>query len=48
MNRLQKLEDALWETGETGDTWETRDTREKGDTGPTGSTVLRHEIRPNG
>ena len=37
INKLQKLEDALRETGETGDT------------GLTGSTVLRHyltEIKP--
>ena len=40
INKLQKLEDALLETGETGDT---------GDTGLTWSTVLRHyltEIKP--
>ena len=36
-NELQKLQDALRETGET---WE------KGVTGLTGSTVLRHEIKP--
>ena len=48
-NKLQKLEDALRETGETGDTWEkgeTGGTGEKGDTGLTGSTVLRHEFKP--
>ena len=55
-NKLQKLEDALRETGETGETWETGQTGEtgdtggtgeKGDTGLTGSTVLmKHEIKP--
>ena len=46
-NKLQKLEDALRETGETGQTGETGDTGgtgEKGDTGLTGSTVLRHDL----
>ena len=37
-NKLQKLEDALRETGETGDTGG------KGDTGLTWSTVLRHYL----
>ena len=38
IKKLQKLEDALPETGDTGDTGE------KGDTGLTGSTVLRHDL----
>ena len=43
LNKLQRLEDALRETGETGDTWETGETcdeGEKGDTGLTGPTGL--------
>ena len=44
--KLQKLEDALRETGETGDTWEKGETGGTGDTGLTGSTVLRHEFKP--
>ena len=46
LNKLQKLEDAL---RETGDTWDTGDTEENGDTEDTrltGLTVLRHEIKP--
>ena len=35
-NKLQKLEDALWETGET---WETGDSGETGETGETGDTA---------
>ena len=38
INKPQKLEDALRETGETGDTGG------KGDTGLTWSTVLRHYL----
>ena len=44
--KLQKLEDAL---RETGDTWDTGDTEENGDTEDTRLTrltVLKHEIKP--
>ena len=40
INKLQKLDDALRETGETGDTGDT------GDTGLAGSTVFRDKIKP--
>ena len=40
-NKLQKLEDALRETGDTEETWDTGDTW---DIGLTGSTVLRHDL----
>ena len=55
VNKLQKLEDALRETGDTGDTCETEQTGDTGDKGKkwdtgdpglTGSKVLRHEIKP--
>ena len=43
-NKLQKLVDALRETGETGDKGDTWDTGEKGETGLIGSTVLRYDL----
>ena len=49
-NKLQKLKDALQETGETeetGDIWEkggTGDTDDTGETCLTGPTISRHDL----